>query len=125
MNEHVTLELLDEIGAAFARHDISAMVSYFHEAGEFVNAVGPDHFGTRYVGHARIRSYFEQLFAATESVQWEKTDVRIVGDKAYTEWRRKATLKTGETQDWQGTDIFTFRHMKILKKDTYIKHVSP
>ena len=123
MNEQETFALFDDIGAAFARHDIAAMVGYFAKDGVFVNAIGPDPFGTRYEGHEQIRGYFDNLFASTEEVQWEKQDARVVGDKAYTEWHRRATLKSGEKQDWLGVDIYTFGEGEILKKDTYIKVV--
>ena len=123
MTPEETLDLVAEIGAAFARHDIDAMVGYFAEDGEFVNAVGSEPHGTRYRGHQEIRGYFEALFADTEDVQWEKLDARAVDDKAYTEWHRRATLKNGEQQDWLGADIFTFADGKIAKKDTYIKVV--
>jgi uncharacterized protein (TIGR02246 family) len=121
MDERATLALLDDISSAFARHDIDAIVGFFADDGEFVNAIGPDPHGTRYTGHAEIRGYFENLFELVEDVQWEKTDVRVVGDKAYAEWHRRATLKSGERQDWLGVDIYTFEAGKIAKKDTYIK----
>jgi uncharacterized protein (TIGR02246 family) len=117
------MELLDEIGAAFARHDIDAIVGFFAEDGEFVNAIGSEPFGARYTGHSEIRGFFEQLFGQVAELQWEKSDIRIVGNKAYSEWHRKATLKNGEKQDWLGVDIYTFSNGKILKKDTYIKAV--
>ena len=123
MTNEQTFKLLDQIGAAFARHDIDAMVSYFADDGEFVNAMGPDPPGTCYKGHGEIRGYFEGLFDRVEDVQWEKTDIRVVDDKAYAEWHRRATLKSGETQDWLGVDIYTFANGKIAKKDTYIKVV--
>ena len=112
-----------EIGAAFACHDISVMVRYFAADGEFVNAIGPDPHGTTYKRHEQIRGYFENLFATVEDVQWEKTDIRVVDEKAYAEWHRRATLKSGETQDWLGVDIYTFGGREIVKKDTYIKVV--
>ena len=99
------------------------MVGYFATDGEFVNAVGPDPHGTCYKGHGEIRGYFEGLFDRVEDVQWEKTDIRVINEKAYAEWHRRATLKNGETQDWLGVDIYTFAHGKIAKKDTYIKVV--
>lgn len=114
---------MDRIGAAFARHDIDAMVGYFANNGEFVNAVGFDPHGTCYKGNAEIRGYFECLFDRVEDVQWEKTDIRVVDDKAYAEWRRRATLKSGEAQDWLGVDVYTFANGKIAKKDTDIKVV--
>ncbi len=123
MTHEETLRLLDDIGAAFARHDIDAMVSYFATDGEFVNAVGPDPHGTTYKGHQQIRSYFENLFETVEDVQWEKTDIRVIDEKAFAEWHRRATLKSGETQDWLGIDVYTFGDGQIVKKDTYIKVV--
>jgi uncharacterized protein (TIGR02246 family) len=123
MNEQETLALLTDIGAAFARHDIAAMAGYFAEDGEFVNAIGPDPHGTRYVGRQAIRGYFETLFAATKEVQWDKLDIRVVGEKAYAEWHRRAVLNNGEQQDWLGVDIYTFKNGEIAKKDTYIKVV--
>lgn len=124
MTRDETLKLLDDIGAAFARHDIDAMVSYFAVDGEFVNAVGSDPHGTTYKGHKQIRGYFEKLFEMVEDVQWEKTDIRVIDEKAYAEWHRRATLKSGENQDWLGVDIYTFGDGEIVKKDTYIKVVS-
>ncbi len=123
MDEAATLKLIDEIGAAFARHDIDAMVGYFAPDGAFVNAIGPEPHGTRYQGHQEIRGYFEALFEAVEDVQWEKSDIRVAGEKAYAEWHRRATLKSGEKQDWLGVDIYTFGNGQIVKKDTYIKVV--
>jgi uncharacterized protein (TIGR02246 family) len=123
MTETETLDLVDQISAAFAAHDIDAMVSFFAEDGAFVNAIGPDYFGTRYTGHAEIRKYFEPLFAGSSNVRWDKLDIRVAGDKAYAEWRRTATLSDGAKQDWLGIDVYTFRNRKILKKDTYIKVV--
>lgn len=123
MTEEETLDLVDQISAAFAAHDIDAMVSFFADDGAFVNATGPDYFGTRYVGHQAIRGYFEPLFGNTSDVRWDKLDIRVAGDKAYAEWRRTATLADGEKQDWLGVDVYTFKGRKILKKDTFIKVV--
>ena len=129
MNGQETLELVDQISAAFAAHDIDAMVSYFAEDGAFVNAIGPDHFGTCYTGHAAIRSYFEPLFAGTSDVRWDKLDIRVAGDKAYAEWRRTATLASGEKQDWLGIDVYEeeadlfCRHVPALtERVTYVRN---
>ena len=56
MTEEETLALVDRISAAFAAHDIDAMVSHFAENGAFVNAVGPDYFGTCYQGRTKSGS---------------------------------------------------------------------
>ena len=123
MSEEETLALVNEISDAFAAHDVDGIVSFFAEDGAFINAVGPDYFGRKYVGHDEMRSYFEPLFQQSSDVQWKKVDIRAAGDKAYAEWRRTATLADGKRQDWLGVDIYTFREGKIAVKDTYIKVV--
>ena len=50
MTGEETLAFVDRISAAFAAHDIDAMVSHFVENGAFVNALGPDYFGMCYQG---------------------------------------------------------------------------
>ncbi len=122
-DQTVTVELLQEIGRAFARHDVEAIVGAFADDGEFRNAKGPDVWGQSYKGHAAIRGYFTALFANTSDVRWDHTAEYVMGDRAVTEWHRKATLSTGERQEWLGCDLYTFRGRKILRKDTYIKVV--
>lgn len=119
----VTVERLQEIGRAFARHDVDAIVGAFTEDGEFRNAKGPDVWGKSYKGHAEIRGYFTALFANTSDVSWDHTAEFVAGDRAVTEWHRKATLSSGEKQEWLGCDLYIFRGQQIVRKDTYIKVV--
>lgn len=118
----ITLERLKEIGAAFARRDVDAIVNSFAPDGVFRNARGPDVHGKSYTGHAEIRSYFEPLFKASPDVQWKHTAEYIVGNRAVTEWHRTATTN-GVKQEWLGCDLYTFRGGMIVLKDTYIKVV--
>lgn len=122
---HVTPEVLAEVNAAFARHDPKGIAATFAPDGVFVNARGPAATGDRYVGPAAIEAFFVDLFRTTPQVQWEKLEPpRFAGDMVVTQWRRKATLATGEKQEWLGVDLYTFRHHKIVKKDTYVKLVT-
>ena len=119
----VTVERLREIGRAFARHDVEAIVGAFAEDGEFRNAKGPDIWGKSYKGKAAIRQFFSELFANSSDIQWRHTAEYVSGDRAVTEWHRTATLKSGQRQEWLGCDLYTFRGDLILRKDTYIKLV--
>ena len=58
----VTLERVREIGAAFARRDVDAIVNSFAEDGEFRNAKGPAIWGRSYRGKTEIRAFFTALF---------------------------------------------------------------
>ena len=119
----VTPQLLREIGTAFARRDVDAIVGAFAEDGEFRNARGPHFWGESYKGKAAIRSYFAPLFTASGDVAWKHTSEFICGNRAVTEWHRTATLRSGEKQSWLGCDLYTFRRGLIVMKDTYIKVV--
>jgi ketosteroid isomerase-like protein len=121
VDEPVTLERVREIGAAFARRDVDAIVGFFAEDGEFRNAKGPSIWGRAYKGKAEIRAFFESLFAGSADIKWLHTAEYVVGNRAVTEWHRTATLTTGEKQEWLGCDLYTFRDDKIICKDTYIK----
>lgn len=120
----VTLERVREIGAAFARRDVDAIVNAFAEDGEFRNAKGPAIWGRSYKGKAEIRAFFTALFAGSPDIQWRHTAEYVSGDKAVTEWHRTATLTSGEKQEWLGCDLYTFRDGLIVMKDTYIKVVA-
>ncbi len=121
--ETVTVELLEAIGDAFNRHDVDAVIGFFAADGVFDNARGPDLHGRRYVGREVLRAFFAELFQNCPDIQWHPIDNRVAGDKGYSEWRRQCTLPNGETQDWLGLDIFTFRGGLITRKDTYFKIV--
>lgn len=119
-----TVELLDAIGDAFNRHDVDAIVGFFAEDGEFLNATGPEFFGSRHVGRDELRAFFSGLMSRCPDIRWEPVDNRVSGDKGYTEWRRTCTMPDGTRQDWLGLDIWTFRDGKVVRKDTYFKVVS-
>ena len=123
VTEEVSIALLEAIGDAFNRHDVDAIMSYFAEDGVFDNARGPEIQGQRYVGKAALHEFFGDLMATLPDIQWVSIDNRVSGNKGYSEWRRQATLPSGETQDWLGLDIFTFADGLVVKKDTYFKIV--
>ncbi len=99
------------------------MLCHKQETIQFDNARGPEIHGARYVGKATLRQFFTELMARHADIEWRPIDNRVAGDKGYSEWRRRRTLPTGETQDWLGLDIFTFRDGLIQRKDTYFKIV--
>jgi ketosteroid isomerase-like protein len=78
-----TVELLEVIGDAFNRHDVDAIVDLFAEDGEFLNATGPEIFGTRHAGKAELREFFSGLMARCPDIRWEPIDNRVSGDKGF------------------------------------------
>lgn len=123
MND-VTETLVNAIGDAFNNNDINEVMQYFADDAVFDHAAGPDIFGTRFEGKAAIEGVFAGLFNNVESVHWDTLDMHIAGNKAYCEYRRTATLKSGEQQDFLSVDILTFSEGLITRKDTYYKQRS-
>ena len=124
MSEHVTLELLDEIVAAFNAKDVEAIVGHFAEDGEMLLAAGPDMWGIRLKGHDELRDGLSQRFAAVPDIQWVDGLNWIAGDRAVSEWRVQGTLPDGKALNCLGCDVWQFRNGKIIKKDTYYKQVT-
>lgn len=120
----ITNALLEAIGDAFNRNDIDAVMAHFSDDAVFDHGAGPDVHGKRFSGKTEIRAVFEGLFSSVESVHWETLDARVSGDKAYCEFRRTATLNSGQKQDFLALDVLTFRDDKIIHKDTYFKNRS-
>lgn len=118
----VNKQLVDAVGEAFNNNDIDAVMQYFAEDATFDHATGPDVHGVRFEGKEAIRSVFGGLFENVTSVHWETLACHISGNKAICEYRRTATLKSGEQQDFLSVDILTFKEGLITHKDTYYKN---
>ena len=115
------LTLLNAIGDAFNNNDIDEVMQYFSDNTVFDHAAGSEVHGKRFEGKEAVRAVFSGLFENVEKVHWETLDVCINGSKAYCEYRRTATLKSGEHQDFLSVDILTFEDGLITHKDTYYK----
>ena len=116
-----TRALLGAMDDAFNRNDIEAVMAFFAEDAIFDHAAGPEVHGTRFEGKDAIRAAFGGLFERTERVHWETLDSRIAGDKAYCEYMRSATAKSGATEVSRSIDVLTFRAGLIVRKDTFFK----
>ncbi len=112
---------VDAVGDAFNANDIDAVMQHFASDAVFDHAAGPDAHGTRFEGADTIRAVFAALFERVTSVRWETLDCRIVGDKAFCEYRRTATHPDGKQEDFLSVDILTYRDGLIVRKDTYYK----
>ncbi len=119
---HVTDAIINAIGDAFNNNKINEVMQYFADDAVFDHAAGPDIHGKRFEGKDAIRAVFSSLFDNVQSVHWETLDTHVVGNKAYCEYRRIATLNSGEQQDFLSVDILTFRDGLIIHKDTYYKN---
>ena len=120
--ELLSRDFLDTLGNAFNSHNVDAIVQKFAPDGEWLLARGPDHFGTRLIGHDEIRPFLENRFAKFTDMKWATIDRWSANNKAVSEWRVTGSDGKGNRIDLLGCDIYTFDdERKIIKKNTYWK----
>jgi len=118
------IRLLDEIQDGFNRHDVEAILSHFTEDCVWLMARGPIvPEGRRCVGKQEIGAVLRARYAQVPDMRWEDMSHFVAGDRAVSEWTVRGTLSGGETIDWLGCDLWTFRGDKVVKKDTYWKTI--
>jgi len=118
-----TIELLQQINAAFNARDVDRITSFFAEDATFFMARGPEPCGRRVHGKAAIRKVLADRFAVISGMRWDHIDHFVAGQRAVSVWTVRGQGSDGETLDYQGCDIYEFRGDKLLNKDTYWKLV--
>ena len=119
--KELSKSLVDAVGDAFNDNDIDAVMSFFAKDAIFDHAIGPSPNGKRFIGYDEIRNVFNGLFEKVESVHWKTLDCRIIGNKAFCEYRRTARFNDGLEEEFLSVDILTFSEGLITHKDTYYK----
>lgn len=121
----VTLELLEEIAAAFNSRDCDRIGSYFTEDATFLTSAGTEPEGTRITGRQAITDYLAARFERIPDMRWEKLYEYVAGDdKAVSVWRVKGAAEDGTLLDYQGCDLWEFKDGLVHHKDTYWKNVT-
>jgi ketosteroid isomerase-like protein len=113
--------LLEELFAAFNRHDGSGVMACMTDDIVFDAASGPDICGRRLVGTAEVRAAFEGTWTAMPDVSWLCTRHEVFGDRGISEWIFRATNKDGHRIEAEGCDLFAFRGDRICLKSAFRK----
>lgn len=121
MPKQLTMELLNEVIAAFNNHDADAVANFFAPDGVMLSPAGKEPVGTTLRGPEVIKAALTKRFADSPDIQWTEGKNWIFGDKALSEWRVRGTAPDGSVIDTIGCDLFEFEGGKIVKKDTYYK----
>lgn len=121
----VTIELMEEINAAFNSRDADRVASYFAEDGVFATARGPDPWGHRVQGRDNIRDFVARRFEVVPDMKWEHDYKYVTENRAVTVWTVTGKSTGGETFNYRGCDLYDFRDGKITYKDTFWKIVDP
>jgi ketosteroid isomerase-like protein len=113
--------LLEELFAAFNRHDGAAVMACMTDDIVFDTAAGPDVFGRRLTGTNEVRAAFEGTWTSMPDVSWQCTRHEVFGDRGISEWIFRATTKDGTRIEAEGCDLFSFRGDKICTKSAFRK----
>jgi ketosteroid isomerase-like protein len=113
--------LLEELFAAFNRHDGSAVMACMTEDIIFDAATGPDISGRRLTGASEVRTAFESTWTGMPDVSWQCTRHEVFGDRGISEWIFRATTKEGQRIEAEGCDLFSFRGDRICIKSAFRK----
>ena len=116
-----TVRTLEDIAAAFNRHDLDAIMAFFTDDAVFESPRGPDPWGRRFEGRDAVREGLAARFTTIPDVHYGEDDHFISGDRGASEWTLTGTTTSGERVEVRGCDLWTFRDGLVSRKDSYWK----
>lgn len=114
-------KLLEELFAAFNRHDGTAVMACMTGDIVFDAAAGPDICGRRLTGASQVRTAFESTWTSMPDASWQCTRHEVFGDRGISEWIFRATTTDGQRIEAEGCDLFAFRGDKVCLKSAFRK----
>src|SRR5687768_8805523 len=121
--ETVTVKTLEEIGAAFNRHDLDAIMEHFADDCVLEMPRGPDPWGQRFEGRDAVRQALAGRFSGIPDVHYGDDTHWVAGNRGVSEWTLTGSTTAGERVEARGCDLWTFAGGKVLKKDSFWKIV--
>jgi steroid delta-isomerase-like uncharacterized protein len=123
-DERSRLTVLEEMTAAFNRHDLDTIMSLFTDDCVFESPRGGHPWGTRFVGKTEVRKGLAARFRGIPDVQYGDDRHFVSGDRGASEWTLTGTTTEGERLEVRGCDLWTFEGDRIARKDSYWKIVA-
>jgi ketosteroid isomerase-like protein len=121
MGSELTLETLTAFLDAFNRHDLDAIMSYFHEDCVFYMPRGKGPRGDRYVGKHEVRAGLASRFEGIPDVHYGDDAHWLCGNLGVSEWTLTGTRKAGRRIEVRGVDLLESRDGRITRKDSFRK----
>jgi len=121
MTTEVTFEVLKGFLEAFNRHDLDAIMDYFHDDCVFYMPRGKGPRGDRYVGKEEVRAGLSTRFEGIPDVHYGEDTHWACGNFGVSEWTLTGTRQSGERIEVRGADFLEFRDGKITRKDSFWK----
>jgi ketosteroid isomerase-like protein len=121
MTSVVTLETLKGFLEAFNRHDLDAIMDYFHDDCIFYMPRGKAPRGDLYVGKKEVRDGLATRFEGIPDVHYGEDSHWTCGNLGVSEWTLTGTRKSGGHIEVRGVDLLEFRDGKVTRKDSFWK----
>lgn len=114
-----TRAVVERFNEAFNRHDVDAIMQCMTADCVFENTrPAPD--GTRLVGQAAVRSFWEEFFARSPQARFDTEDLIVAGDRCIVQWIYY-WVREGKAGHVRGVDLFRVRDGRVAEKFSYVK----
>jgi steroid delta-isomerase-like uncharacterized protein len=123
-DERSRLAVLEQMTAAFNRHDLDTIMALFTDDCVFESPRGPEPWGTRFEGRAQVREGLAARFSGIPDVHYGDDSHFVSGERGASEWTLAGTTTEGERLEVRGCDLWTFEGDRIARKDSYWKIVA-
>ena len=115
-----TLETITRFNEAINAHDLDLVMALLTEDSVFENTYPPPE-GERFEGHAAVRRFWREFFAASPSAVFEFEEEFGCGDRAVVRWLYRWVDTSGVAGHLRGVDLFRVRNGKVAEKLSYVK----
>ena len=123
-DERSRLAVLEQMTAAFNRHDLDAIMALFTDDCVFESPRGTEAWGRRFVGKAQVREGLAARFSGIPDVHYGDDSHFVAGERGASEWTLTGTTTEGERIEVRGCDLWTFEGDRVAVKDSYWKIVA-
>jgi ketosteroid isomerase-like protein len=122
MNDNLNdpLAVIIRFNDALNARDVDALMRLMTEDCVFENTY-PTPAGTRYVGQAAVRSFWEDFVRGSTEARFEIEEIFGVNDRVVMRWTYHWIDPQGEAGHIRGVDVYRLRHGLIAEKLSYVK----
>jgi ketosteroid isomerase-like protein len=114
-----TRAAVQRFNEAVNSHDVDRIMKCMTADCVFENTrPAPD--GTRVVGQAAVRSFWEEFFARSPQARFDTEDLFAAGDRCVVQWTYH-WVRDGKAGHVRGVDVFRVREEQVAEKLSYVK----
>jgi ketosteroid isomerase-like protein len=114
------IQLVLQFNTASNSGDVDAMMRLMTQDCVFENTDPPPD-GTRYVGQAAVRAFWEAFFLASREPTIHVEEIFALGERCVMRWNYRWIDAQGKPGHVRGVDIYTVRDGQIAEKLSYVK----